>query len=111
MTIESRNEVDAYHATIHMAGDINHARQVCRKFVMDGACVQLAPCEYVYTGGMEAGFTCRIMNYARFPADKTTIDDKAERLARMLCQELCQISFSIETPNSCRYYQDDVLKK
>lgn len=111
MTIELRNEVAAYHATIHMAGDINHARQVCRKFVMEGACVQLAPCEYIYTGGMEAGFTCRIMNYARFPADKAAIDNKAERLARILCQELCQISFSIESPEACRYYQDGAFQK
>ncbi|EJF31744.1 MULTISPECIES: hypothetical protein [Enterobacteriaceae] len=108
--IKEKNAVDAYFATIHMAGDINHARQICRKFVMSGNCVQLTPCEFIYTGGMEVGFTVRLMNYARFPRELDEIDSDALQLACQLCRELCQLSFTIETPHTSTYYTDDNFK-
>lgn len=109
--IKETNAVDAYFATIHMAGDINHARQICRRFVMSGNCVQLTPCEFIYTGGLEAGFTVRFMNYARFPREQDEIDSHALQLACQLCRELYQLSFTIETPYTSTYYTDDNFKK
>lgn len=109
--IKENNAVDAYSVTIHMAGDISHARQICRRFVMSGNCVQLVPCEYIYTGGMEAGFTVRLMNYARFPRDQDEIDASALQLACQLCRELCQLSFTIETPHTSTYFTDDDFRK
>lgn len=103
--------VEQFHATIHMAGDINHARQLCRKFVREGACVQMASCDYIYTGSMESGFTARIMHYARFPKEKDSIEDQALRLAMFLAEELCQASFSIETTDKSSYYEDAKIKK
>lgn len=109
--IKENNAVESYFATIHMAGDINHARQICRKFVMSGNCVQLVPCEYIYTGGMEAGFSVRFMNYARFPCEQDEIDAAAFQLACQLCRELCQLSFTIETPHTSSYFIDDEFRK
>lgn len=42
------DKVDTFYATIHMAGDIDHARQIIRIFALEGVCVQLQPCEYIY---------------------------------------------------------------
>lgn len=108
---EIKNICKSFHATIHMAGDINHARQICRKFVMSGACVQVTPCEYIYTGGLETGFTVRIMNYARFPRTDEAILDMASELALLLGEELCQKSYSIETPVHSYYFEHSGYKK
>lgn len=110
MEINKVNTVTQFHATIHMAGDINHARQICRLFVLEGACVQLAACDYIYTGGMETGFTARIMHYARFPKEESELLDQAQRLAYILCEHLGQMSFSIETPRESIYYQTTFKK-
>lgn len=103
-------KVDTFYATIHMAGDIDHARQIIRIFVLEGACVQLQPCEYIYTGGLESGFTARILSYARFPKSDGDILNQAFRLAETLCRRLGQVSFSIETPHKCAYYETSLKK-
>lgn len=105
MTFDKINTVNPIFYTIHMAGDIHDARRICRSFVMEGACVQLAPCQYVYTGGMEDGFTVRIMHYARFPSHRERLQSQAERLAFALAEKLCQVSFSIESDEDNTYYQ------
>lgn len=108
--IVKANTVGQFHATIHMAGDYKHAKQICRLFVMEGACVQLQECDYIYTGGAESGFTARIMHYARFPKEKDEIYSQAERLAYRLCRELGQTSFSIETPQESIYFETEFKK-
>lgn len=111
MTFKQINSVAPMFYTIHMAGDIIDARRVCRNFVMEGACVQLAPCQYIYTGGMEDGFTIRIMHYARFPSERQRLQGQAERLAELLAEGLSQLSYSIESDIDCRYYQREGFNK
>jgi hypothetical protein len=42
---------------LFMAGDVDHAKQVARRFCRDvPCCVTVTPTAYVYTGGEEAGF-------------------------------------------------------
>lgn len=101
--------VKPMHYTIHMAGDIQDARRIIRKFVLEGACVQLNPCSYIYTGGLEEGFTARIMHYARFPSSRKRLRSQAARLAKWLASELAQASYSIESDLSCTYHE--VIKK
>lgn len=101
----------SFYATVHMAGDINHARQVIRKFVLEGACVQLTPCEYIYTGGLEVGFTARFIQYPRFVQHEHTIYRNAEKLGALLCEELCQASFTIETSAGVYYFQNKNIDK
>lgn len=102
--------VDTSYATIHMAGDINHARRVIAKFCDIGACVQLQPCDYIYTRGSEAGFTARFMNYGRFPRTPGEIYEQALLLADTLGEELSQKSFSIETESTTVYFTHSDLR-
>lgn len=87
-----------------MAGDINVAKQLTQKWAMKGACVQIAECTYIYTGGREEGFTARFINYPRFPKDNSEIVSDATELAKHLATELGQISFSIESPTLISTY-------
>lgn len=102
---------DTEYATIHMAGDIDHARQLIRKYVDCGSCFQLIPCDYVYTRGLEAGFTARVIAYPRFPKDAETLLKEAYFLGVSLGEELCQKSFSIETKARTHYFTHDKFKK
>lgn len=99
------------YATLHMAGDIDHARQLIRKFVDRGACVQLAPCEYIYTRGLELGFTARVLNYPRFPKGADGVWDEVRSLGIYLAEELAQKSFSIETRGRTYYFTHDKFAK
>lgn len=101
----------SFYATVHIAGDIDNARQLLRKWVMRGACVQLAECDYIYTGGLERGMTVRLMQYPRFERPKQEIVEMAVELGKYLAQELCQISFSIETPDNTFYFQAEGYEK
>ena len=82
---------------IFMAGDVSQARQVCREFCYEiGLCVHVHACDYVYTGGEEAGFKVGLLYYPRFP--ETPIDKYAIELAERLADRLCQHSFLIVGP-------------
>ena len=99
------------YATLHMAGDYNHAKALTRKFVMRGACVQLAPCEYIYTGGVESGFTARLIRYPRFPKTLEELTHEAVALGDFLAEELGQVSFSVETSDQTYYFTHPTFKK
>lgn len=101
----------SFFATIHIAGDINYAGSLIRQWAMRGACVQLAECDYIYTGGSERGMTARIMQYPRFERPESEILDMAVELGTFLAHKLCQISFSIETPYNTTYYQAEGYEK
>jgi len=88
-----------FTAQIYVAGDINQAKQICRKYCMDvGLCVTVEPVDYIYTGGAEAGVRVGLINYPRFPAEPCDIRARAIDLARTLRVGLSQHSFSIVTP-------------
>lgn len=110
MSFTKQAVTSAFSFKIHMAGNAEDAIRVCRKFCLSGACVQVWPCQYVYTGGLEDGFIVSLMNYARFPQDKETLGYKAIELAGQLAHELCQASFSIEGPDESAYYENKLLK-
>ena len=88
-----------YEIFIHMAGDVDQAKQVCREFCFEkGFCVTVTPQDFIYTGGEEPGFRIGIMNYPRFPSERDELHKKAKDLAELLRVKLCQHSFSIVTP-------------
>lgn len=107
----ARNTAKSFFATIHIAGDYAQAKNLCRHWVMQGACVQIAPYTYVYTGGVEDGMTVRLMQYPRFQRHEHEILSMAVELGKYLAQEMCQISFSIETPYNTTYYQAEGYEK
>ncbi|AMM43741.1 hypothetical protein FDG95_gp176 [Pectobacterium phage vB_PcaM_CBB] len=96
------------YVTIHMAGDYDTAVTCARNFTFEeGACYQLSQCDYVYTGGKEAGITARVICYPRFPKTDEQLMDEATRFAYMLAEALCQKSFSIESSNETIYFQSN----
>lgn len=101
----------SYYATIHMAGNLSQAEFLCSQWVMKGACVQVLCCKYIYTGGVEDGFIVRIIQYPRFERPEHEIFEMALELGQFLAQELCQISFTIETPHNTSYYQAEGYEK
>ena len=111
MEFRAKGSEETFYATIHMAGDIGCARRVIRDFVMRGACVQLAPATYIYTGGLEEGFTARVIQYPRFPKSKGDIYEQVRELADRLANQLSQISFTIETSEQTTYFQADGFDK
>ena len=84
---------------VFMAGDVEHAKQVVRRFCKDRpSCVTVTPTSYIYTGGEEAGFVVSFRAYPRFPAGAAELTLKATELATRLVAELAQDSYMIVTP-------------
>ena len=79
---------------VFMAGDIEHAKQVVRRFCRDvPCCVTVTPTSFVYRGGEESGFVVGFRNYPRFPTDAYTMRSTAQDLADRLRSELGQDSY------------------
>lgn len=98
--------VKTSYVTIHMAGDLDTAIQCAREYTYQkGACFQITPCEYVYTGGKESGITARVICYPRFPKSDEVLLAEAKEFAFVLAKKLCQKSFTIETSNDTIYFQ------
>jgi len=82
--------------SVYMAGDVEHAKQVIRRFCKDEpSCVTVTPTAYIYTGGEEAGFVVAFRNYPRFPSARGSLEVKARELAEMLREALGQKSYMI----------------
>jgi hypothetical protein len=91
-----RVEVITYTALIYVGGDWQHAGLIARNFCdAEGLCVTVEPVRYVFTGGECEGARVGLINYGRFPTEPRVIFLKAERLARLLIDELDQESASI----------------
>lgn len=89
--------VVTYRVDIYIAGDLDDARRICRDYCMrTGYCVTVELCEYIYTGGSEAGVRVGAINYPRFPVEPQAVWTKAEALARELLTGLHQWSALIE---------------
>lgn len=79
---------------LFMAGDVEHAKQIVRRFCMDHpCCVTVTPTAYIYRGGEEAGFVVAFRNYPRFPTDHYTLRQAAADLGEALRSELGQDSY------------------
>ena len=92
-------QVPSHPVNIYMAGDMDVAAHICRKFCDEvGLCVRIYESFYVYTNGSEPGFTISLMNYPRFPTNWWNIDDHAKKLGFLLMDACRQESFSIESP-------------
>lgn len=90
--------VQSVQFEIFMAGDIAQAKQACREYCRVGLCVTIEPCDYIYTGGEEAGFRIGIRNYPRFPSTEEALKDHAFALAPRLANACCQHSYMVVGP-------------
>lgn len=90
---------------IFIAGDLSQAKQVCREFCFaQGLCVTVEPVSYIYTGGEETGVRVGIINYPRFPTDKSTLRNTAMALAHRLMEAMCQHSFTVAGPDETEWF-------
>jgi len=77
-----------------MAGDVDHARQIVRRWCKETpCCVTVTPTTFIYSGGEESGFVVGFRNYPRFPSDAASIGARATDLAERLRRELGQDSY------------------
>jgi hypothetical protein len=91
---------------IWIAGDYSDAVRAVREWCASrGDCYAVSRCEYVYSGGSEAGVCVSRINYARFPEESEGLIARVEGLANLLADRLFQKSFSIETPTEMIYTQ------
>ena len=103
--------VPTFWVKIYAAGDIEIAKQVCRKECFNiGLCVTIEPVEYIYTGGQETGYIVGLINYPRFPATAEAIYEQAKILALKLKEEGCQHSALLMPPEKTEWLTTRVDK-
>lgn len=93
-----------YDVDIYIAGDIEVAKQTCRKFCDRGACVTVLPLDYIYTYGEESGMKIGFINYPRFSKPPEQIFDQAVELGHQLMEDLHQGSFTIVERDRSHFY-------
>jgi hypothetical protein len=94
-----RREAPSFPVSIFIAGSASRADDACRRYCFEhGLCVTVAPCDYVYTGGAEAGVVVGLINYPRFPKEPEALIAQADDLAVYLMDELCQGSCTVQSP-------------
>jgi hypothetical protein len=102
MTIQTS---DTIRFDIFIAGDLAQVKQVCREHCMAvGLCVTVEPVTYIYTGGEESGVRVGLINYPRFPSTHDDLLAKAQTLAALLMERLCQHSYSIVGPHLTEWH-------
>lgn len=85
--------MEKYTRTEH---DYEELQKVCQDFVdAVGLCVSVSPVEFIYTGGIEFGFSVTLINYPRFPSTPDKIKTTAISLAGKLKKALGQYRVSI----------------
>lgn len=100
--------VKTWYATLHIAGNIDVAKAFIQERILnEGACYQIAPVDYVYSGGCEQGMTIRSIHYPRF------VDNGPEKLLENLMNlsydlaaKLGQKSYTIETSERTYYFDN-----
>src|SRR5579864_1128188 len=100
-------EVQTYTVRIYMAGDIVEAKRLLRhECYREGLCVTIEPCDFIYTGGEEAGFVVGLLNYPRFPSEPVRIFERAKRIAEGLMPFLNQRSALLVSPDKTVWIQE-----
>lgn len=81
---------------VFMAGDVEHAKQITRRFCKDNPiCVTVTPTTFIYRGGEESGFVIGFRNYPRFPTDHYSLRRAAGELAEMVRSASGQDSYMV----------------
>jgi hypothetical protein len=88
---------DTYSCVIYIASNYDDARRSLQNMAAGkGMCVSIEKCGFVYTGGYEEGVAIRLINYPRFPSEKSDIKDQAVKIAEAVMLETGQGSCTIE---------------
>lgn len=104
--MQPKSVARSFDFTIFIAGDVQHAKQVCREFCFAvGLCVTVEPTTYIYTGGEEAGVRVGLINYPRFGVENpSALHETARQLGVLLMNRLCQNSYSIAGRDTTEWY-------
>ena len=103
--VDKTRRAETIRFDIFMAGDIAWAKQVCREYCFQyGQCVTIEPVTYIYTGGEEEGFRVGLINYPRFPDNKSGLYETAVAVAERLLDRCCQHSYSIVGPDETVWF-------
>lgn len=94
----------SFTVRIWIAGDYRDACRAVKDFCQRGDCYSVAPCDYIYTGGAEAGVCVTRINYPRYPEHHDKILLQCVDLAEHLRRKLFQDSYSIETPDKTYWF-------
>lgn len=98
-------ECSTYQAAIYIAGDIETAKQVIRKYCRDiGLCVAIKPTLYIFTMGEQMGYEVGFINYPRFPKSNDEIFNTAKTIGELLLNETYQGSFTIVATDRTEFY-------
>jgi len=93
---------------IWMAGDATLAKIIVRKYCDKiGDCYAVTTVDYIYTDGDEAGFCVSRIQYPRFPISEADILKRTNELAKLLCEGLCQKSYTVEGPSNTVWFSGD----
>lgn len=105
-----QQSVDTYTAQIYIGLRLGYSdtvfnleavRSVCRAYVKEvGLCVTVTPTEFIYVDGGEPGAIIGLINYPRFPAEPSAIEETAVELAKLLMIKLQQNRVSIVFPQT-----------
>ncbi len=95
-----RKEIaDTYVIKLYLSGPIEVAKQIIRAETLKvGLCVTIEPTTFIYTGGEETGYVVGLLNYPRFPQEKSYHDAIAEDLMKKLLEGTYQQSALMVTP-------------
>jgi len=93
---------------IWMAGDVTRAKTIVRKYCDKiGDCYAVTSLDYIYTDGEAAGFCVSRIQYPRFPISEADILKRTNELAKLLCEGLCQKSYTVEGPSNTVWFSGD----
>lgn len=107
-------ECTSITVSVYICGDIETIRKSVRKYCLgEGACVTVAECDYIYTGGAERGVEITFRNYPRFPLTEEKIISKAIALGSQLLEDCSQGSFMVQAPNKTVWYsrRDEIAQQ
>lgn len=90
--------VDSHTVSIFIGGCLDLAIKACGEYCdAVGLCVTVTSTTYVFTGGSCPGVIVGLINYPRFPSSPEAIWDRAKALAALLCEQLDQQSYSVQS--------------
>jgi hypothetical protein len=94
-----------WEGKLYIVGDYSTVLNCCRRATFPkGLCVTIKPCEYVYAGGMEAGFEIGFIQYPKYKEDTSSILQKCIKLGKDICEQNFQWSFTIVSSHETFYY-------
>lgn len=74
-----------------------------------GLCVRVSELTFVAPGYIEDGFELAASNYPRFPLSHKEIDERMDKLAKFVLQDLQQRRISIETPHITKILENPAI--